>query len=59
MEICIIEKVNNEIATKLRVNVMNNRRIFWYILSALRNLMTKFCSALFKCENKLKIGWEN
>ena len=21
--------------------------------------MTKFCYALFKCENELKIGWEN
>ena len=27
--------------------------------SALNNSMTKLCSALLKCENKLKIGWEN
>ena len=29
------------------------------IFSELHNSMTKLCSALFKCENKLKIGWEN
>ena len=29
-----------------------------HLFSALHNSMTKWCSALFKCENRLKIGWD-
>ena len=57
MEFCIFEKSNNSIATKMRVTLLSNRKYFWNISSALHNLMTKLCSALFKSENKLKIGW--
>ena len=32
---------------------------FWNIVSAKHNIIHKFCIALFKCKNKLKIGWEN
>ena len=54
--ICIFEKFNNSIATKLRVTVMKNPKIYIYIFSARHNSMTKLCRAIFKCENKLKIG---
>ena len=59
MEFCIFEKVNNSIATKLCVTLVKNRRIFLKHFSAWHNSMTKLCCTLFKCENKLKIGWEN
>ena len=52
MEFFINEKVNNSIATKLCANLLNNRLKQF---SALHNSMTKLCSALFKCENKLKV----
>ena len=54
-EFSIFEKFNNSIATKLCTNLLNNH----LKKGALHNLMTKLCSALFKYENKLKIGWEN
>ena len=56
MEFCLFEKFNNSIATKLRVTLLNNCTIFWIILSARHNPMTKLCYALFKYKNKLKIG---
>ena len=55
MESCILEKINSSMATKLCTNLLNNCKI--YIFSALHNSITKLCSALFKCEDKLKIGW--
>ena len=58
MEFCIFDKVNNSIVTKMRVTLLNNRNVFFNLFSALHNSMTKFCSALFKCEDKLKIGCE-
>ena len=45
-------------ATKMRMDLLNNRKKC-NILGALHNSMTKFCSALFKCVNKLKVGREN
>ena len=59
MESYIFEKFNNSRAAKLRVTLLNNRTIFYFILCALHNSRTKLCGALSKCENKLKIGWEN
>ena len=55
IEFCIFEKVNNSITKKTCANLQNNRlkRDFF---SALHNSMNKLCSALFKFENKLKIG---
>ena len=55
MKFCIIEKFNNSIATKMCADLLKS--VFFN--SAQHNSMTKFCCALFKCENKLKIGWEN
>ena len=40
----------------MRVTLINNRKLELSVFSALHNSMTKLCSALFKCENKLKIG---
>ena len=56
MEFFIIEKVNNSIATKLRVTLIVNCEIFFGYFSELHNSINKLCSACFKCENKLKIG---
>ena len=56
MEPCIFERVNNSKTTKPRVSFINNRKIVLGFFCALHNLMTKLCSALFKYENKLKIG---
>ena len=53
-EILHFEKVNNSIATKLCANLLHNCKKI--IPSALHNSMTKLCGALFKCENKTKIG---
>ena len=57
MEFCSFEKCNNSIATKLRTHLINNRKKIKF--SASHNSTTKLCCALFKCENKLKIGEEN
>ena len=54
MEFCILKKFNNSIATKLCPNLLNNR----LKKSALHNSMTELYGALFKCDNKQKIGWE-
>ena len=51
-----LQKVNHSIATKLCVKLMNTCAIFLKN-GALHNSMTKLCSAFFKYENKLKIGW--
>ena len=40
--------------TEPRVTLLNNHGCFLIIYSALHNSMTKLCSALFKCKNKLK-----
>ena len=56
MEFCIFEKANHSIATTLRVTLLNNREIFLNVFSARYNPMTKLLYALFKYENKLKIG---
>ena len=56
MEFSIFEKGNNSIATKMRVTSLKNRRLLLEYFSAQHNLMTRLCCALFKCENKLKIG---
>ena len=53
-----VQKVNNSIATKLHVTLINNCVIFLKIFSALHNSMTKLFSEFFRYENKLKIGWE-
>ena len=53
------KKVNNSIATKLPVTLINSGRIFLKDLNGLHNWITKLCSALFKCGNRLKLGWEN
>ena len=55
MEFCIYEKFNNSIATKLCANLPDNGKK-WFNFSAQHNSMTNLCCALFKCENKLKIG---
>ena len=55
MEFCIFEKVNNSIATKLRVTLLKNRKTFLKYFSARHSSIAKLCRALFKCENKLKI----
>ena len=55
MECCIYEKVNNSIASKLRITLLNNRCICLNVFSSLHISMTKVFSELFKCENKLKI----
>ena len=55
----IYEKVNNSIATKLSANILNSRLKKKNVFSALHNSMIKLCIALFKCENRLKNGWEN
>ena len=52
MKLCIFEKSNNSIATKLCAKLVNNRKT----ISARQNSMTKLCCALFKSENKLKIS---
>ena len=49
-----LRKVDNSIATKLRVNFINNCDIFWNIFSALHNSMTKLCSAFLS----VKINWK-
>ena len=54
MEFCIIEKVNNPIATKLRMNLLKNRAIFLKYFNLQHTSMTKLRRAIFKCENKLK-----
>ena len=51
-----LQKANNLIATKMRVNLINNYTYFCNMFSALHNLMPKLCFAFFKYENKLKIG---
>ena len=56
MEFFIFEKVNHSIATKLYARLLNNRNKFLIIISARHISITKFCCALFKCENKLTIG---
>ena len=56
MENCKIEKVKNSIDTKLCANLLNKCWKKLIIGSALHNSMTTLCSALFKCENELKIG---
>ena len=56
MEFCIFEKVNNSIATKLRVTLLKNRGIFLSYSSAWHNSMTKLYPAIFKSENKLKMS---
>ena len=53
-----MKKSNDLIATKLCANLLNNRKKVELFL-AHENSMTKLCRALFKCENELKIGWEN
>ena len=45
MEFTFLKKVNNSIATKLRVTLLNNREYFWNIFSAIHNSMNKLCSA--------------
>ena len=55
MEFCIFEKVNDSIATKLLVALLNNRAIFLKFFSARHNSMTKLYSSILKCENKLKL----
>ena len=54
-----MKKFNNLIAKKLCANLLNTREKNQTIFSARHNSMTKLCSEQFKCENKLKIGWEN
>ena len=56
MEFCIYEKVNNSIATKLCANLLDNCYKIKTNFSAQHNSMTEFCRALFKRENKIKIG---
>ena len=56
MESCIFDNVNNSIATKLCANLIENRENILNFFSSQHNSMTKLWSALFKCENKLKIG---
>ena len=41
------------------MTLLNKRNTFWNIFGALHKEMTILCSAIFKCENKLKFGWEN
>ena len=50
-----MKKVNNSIATKMRVNLLKNCKTFLNLFSAPQNSITKLCGALFKCENKLKL----
>ena len=49
-----LQKVNNSIATKLCVKMINIRAIFLKQNSARHNSMTKLCYAFFKYENKPK-----
>ena len=44
MNFAFLQKVNNSIATKLRVTLINNCRKFYNIFSVLHNSMTKLCS---------------
>ena len=52
-----LQKVNNSIATKMYVNLINTCPIFLKN-GARHNSMTKLCYAFFKYKNKLKIDWE-
>ena len=45
MEFYILKKVDNSIATKLRVILINNPNIYLNISSELQNSMTKLCYA--------------
>ena len=54
-KIALLQKVNNSIATKLCVKLINNCTIFLKTNSARHNSMTKLCYVFFKYENKLKI----
>ena len=56
MEFCSFEKANNSIATKLYVNLLNNREQKLKYFCARHNIMTKIHRALFKYENERKIG---
>ena len=49
-----LHKVNNSIATKLCVELINNCAQFLKKNSTRHNSMTKLCSAFFKYENKEK-----
>ena len=51
----LLQKVNNSIATKVCVNLINTCKIFEKN-GARHNSITKLCYAFFKYENKLKIG---
>ena len=53
-----LQKVNNSIAKKLCVNLINTCATFLGKNGARHNSMTKFCYTFLKYENKLKIGWE-
>ena len=44
MECCIIEKVNNSIATKLRVTLLNNRGIFLKYFLPVRGNLVVVCN---------------
>ena len=50
-----LQKVNNSIATKLCVNLINTCAIFLGGNGARHNSMTKLCYVFFKYENKLKV----
>ena len=51
-----MQKVNNSIATKLCVDMINTCTIFLKQSGAQHNSMTKLCYAFLKYENKLKNG---
>ena len=51
-----MKKGNNSIATKLCARLLNKCAKHFIIIIARHNSMTKLCRALFKYENKLKIG---
>ena len=53
-----MKKSNNSIATKLCANSLKTAEKSKRF-SAWHNSMTKFCGALFKCENEIIIGCEN
>ena len=55
MEFCMIEKVNNSIATKLSTNSLNNRKNH-NIFSARHNSTNKVYRALLKYENITEVG---
>ena len=54
--VAFLQKVNNSIATKLCVNLINTCTIFLKKNGALHHSMTKLCSAFLKYENTLIIG---